>query len=96
MDAYKDGEERDSLILSGEFNMEHYRGPLTDGNKEYDMCRSRATSTVVQYPQVVLSDRQGVILHDRGGRIIYFVQTGPACWLVSAPPAVARREHVVC
>lgn len=60
------------------------------------MWRSGATSTVMQYPRVVLNGREYVVLLDRGGRIIYFVQTGPVYWLVSAPPAVARRVHVVC
>lgn len=61
-----------------------------------NMWRSGATSTVMQYLRVVLYGRKGVVLLEGGGRIIYFVQTGPGCWLASAPPAVARRVHVVC
>lgn len=41
---------------------------------------------VMQYPRVVLYGRKCVVLLDRGGHIIYFVQTGPECWLASAPP----------
>ncbi len=83
-------------LTNFEWYVEHYRGPLTDGNKRHGTWRSGTTTTVMQYSRFVLHGRKGVVLHNRGGHIIYFVQTGPVCWLVSAPLAVARRAHVVC